>query len=171
MDRSPRRSRRIYRQYRRLPDALDERRLCFNPASRRQSKRGGAVLYRVFLRPESGRDGRNNPELREGGRGWALSADLGRRLSENASGCEQAGGGRSGGRLTHFELPPLLLRRGGEAVNGRRGFGLKTNLYCENTQAIRRQAIDSEMAPQPLGIAQNGLENGIPAAGRLEGKR
>ena len=97
MDRSAGRPRRLRRQYRRLPDALDERRLRFNPASRRQSERAGAVLDRLFLRPQSGRDGRNNSELRAGGRGRALSADPGRRLSDDASQREQAGGGRSGG--------------------------------------------------------------------------
>src|SRR5271170_758898 len=60
-------------------------------------------------------------------RGHTLRADLRRRLSENASGCEQAGGGRSGGRLTHFGLPPqLLLPCGDEAVKGQRGLGFKT---------------------------------------------
>jgi hypothetical protein len=38
--------------------------LCFNPASRRQSEREGALLDRLFLRPQSRREGRNNPELR-----------------------------------------------------------------------------------------------------------
>src|ERR1700723_1361294 len=69
--------RRLHRQHRRLPDALDQRRLCFNPASRRQSERERALFDRLFLRSESGRDGRNNSELRGGGRGRALSPDPG----------------------------------------------------------------------------------------------
>ena len=53
MDRSAGRPWRLHRQYRRLPDALDQRRLCLNAASSGQSQREGALFDRLFLRPES----------------------------------------------------------------------------------------------------------------------
>ena len=58
-----------------------------------------ALFDRLFLRSESGRDGRDNSKLRRGGRGHALSADPGGRLSDDAPQCEQASGTGSGRRL------------------------------------------------------------------------
>ncbi len=61
MDRGPRPARRLRRQYRRLPDALDERRLRFDPSPRRQPQRPRALLDRLLLRPQPRRGGRGYP--------------------------------------------------------------------------------------------------------------
>ena len=73
----------------------------------------------AFPRSESGRDGRSDFELRGAGRGRALSADAGRRLSDNAPRREQASGSGSGERpavsLKRLSLVRAILLIGGFA--------------------------------------------------------
>ncbi len=49
MDRGACRPRRLHRQYRRLPDAVDQRHLCLHSTPRRQSERARALFDRVLL--------------------------------------------------------------------------------------------------------------------------
>ncbi len=55
-------SRRVHHQYRRLPDALDQRRLCLDAASRHPHGPARAHVDRVLPGPQSGR-GRGGPAL------------------------------------------------------------------------------------------------------------
>lgn len=65
MDFAAQHSRRADLQYRRLFDALDQRRVCVNAASRGQSCGTRTLLNCVFSRPESGCGGSVFAELRE----------------------------------------------------------------------------------------------------------
>src|SRR5271165_1992388 len=64
LDRGPAARGGLHRQYRRLPDAMDERRLCLDPASRRQSQRARTLFDRLLFRPQSRSCGRRNSLLR-----------------------------------------------------------------------------------------------------------
>ncbi len=86
-----------------------------NSAPRGQSKRQRALFDRLFLRPKSGRNGRNNPRLCAARRTHALSANPGGGLSEAAPGREQAGGRRSVGRSTEPREARVVSRRGRRA--------------------------------------------------------
>jgi hypothetical protein len=90
VDRSGGRSRCLRRQHRRLSNALGQRHLRFNAAPCCHPARQRAVFDCLFLRPESGRDRRNNSHLCAARKTYPLPADLGLRLFETASGCEQA---------------------------------------------------------------------------------
>ena len=110
MDRSGGRSRRLHRQHRRLSDALDQRRVCFNAAPRRQPQRQRALFDRLLLRSESGCDRRDHSRLRAARGKRALPADPGVGLFEAASGREQAGRRRSVERFVCRSAPGVRQR-------------------------------------------------------------
>ena len=68
MDRGAGHAGRLRRQHRRLPDALDERRLRLHAAPGRQPERARALFHRLLLRPQSRSRSRGHPVLRRRGR-------------------------------------------------------------------------------------------------------
>jgi hypothetical protein len=90
LDRGAGHAGRLRRQHRRLPDAMDERRLRLHAAPGRQPKRARALFDRLLLRPQPGRRCRCHSFLRRVGRARPLRADPGRRLFEVPPRREQA---------------------------------------------------------------------------------
>jgi hypothetical protein len=97
MDRGARHARRLRRQHRRLPHAMDERRLRLHAAPGRQPKRPRALFHRLLLRPQSRSRSRRHPVLRRRRRARPLRTDPRRRLPQVSPRREQAGGSLSWG--------------------------------------------------------------------------
>ena len=73
--------RRLCLQYRRLPDALVERRLCVDAAQGGEPARGGPLFRRLLSRPQSGRDRRLPADLHQRGAPGQIWPDQRRRFS------------------------------------------------------------------------------------------
>src|SRR5271166_4618731 len=82
LDRGPAARWSLHRQYRRLPDAMDERRLCLDPAPRRQPQRPRTLFHRLLFRPQSRSCGRRDSLLHRPRRSRPLPADPRRRLPQ-----------------------------------------------------------------------------------------
>ena len=76
---------RVRRQYRRLPDALDERHLRLDAPSGDQRQPARALFDRVFFRPQSGRRSRGDPLLRGRGRAQVPAEFWPRTISSSVS--------------------------------------------------------------------------------------